>query len=59
MKHTKEQDGKKINLAERAIKEIGNRLAQMAEEPRGCWYFSWYEPPLPEEIIEEMLAKYD
>jgi hypothetical protein len=41
----------------RVIKGVGDWLVQMAPEPFGCWFYAWYESPLPEEILQEMLAE--
>ena len=37
------------------MQKAGNKLADMAVDARECFFWSWYEPELPEEMIEELL----
>jgi len=42
-------------LKEKLIKKVGDHLAEMAVDPRGCFVLSWYEPDLDPEMIKEMM----
>ena len=50
-------EDKQLGLKGRVLREIGNRLTEMAVTPRGCWGVIIYEPPLPIEIIEEAIER--
>lgn len=42
-------------LAGKALNALGNKLAEIAVDPRGCWGVAIYEPELSPNMIEEML----
>ena len=54
MKTMNAHEDKQLNLKEKLIRGAGDRLAQMATEPR-CWNMAIYEPSLSSEMINEML----
>jgi len=47
-------ESKRVGLKERVARAVGDRLAKMATEPRGCWLLHIYEPEVPAEMIIEM-----
>ena len=42
-----------MGLKERILRAAGNKLAEMAASPRGCFFSVMYEPALSPEIIKE------
>jgi len=47
-------EGKHEGLRERVAKRVGAQLEKMAVDTRGCLFFSFYEPDIPLELINEM-----
>ena len=54
MKSMNDYESKRVGLKERVARAVGDRLAKMATEPRGCWLLHIYEPEVPAEMIIEM-----
>ena len=47
-------EDKPIGLKAKILREVGDQLSAVAGSPP-CWFFTWYEPSLPSEIIEDMV----
>ena len=48
------EDGKR-GLVEKMVCSVGDKLAGMAVDGRGCFMHFFYEPELSSEIIHEMI----
>lgn len=55
MKSTNKHEGVKQGLWERVAHNIGDKLEQIATNPRNCWNMVVYEPELSNEMIEDAI----
>ena len=45
----------RMGFMEEVIKKVSDKLVSMAEDPWGCRWVFFYEPSLPQEIINETI----
>ena len=55
MKNTNVCEDREMGLKEKIVREVSERLMRTTVGSLGCFVFTWYEPELTAEMIEEMI----